>query len=204
MDGVRMGYIEVPPKCYQKGREGRRSGKASSTTPPPPTPKTVYKRDPKNIPDVCRTCDNNYRLGLIQEFTKSGGKVGLYDIDLVLEVAGRIRMIGEYKRFRREFKAYMIPGYQYVALKKIAKMMKVACILIVELVADDTDEGSEYLVWTIDRFEGVSARPLVEIEGKRGKWALFDPYSAVRLNTIDALTEWITNTFIDPSSEESD
>lgn len=199
-----MGYIEVPPKCYQKGGGGgRRSGKASSTTPPPP-PKTVYKRDPKNILDVCRTCDNNYRLGLVQEFKSCGGKVGLYDIDLVLEVAGRIQMIAEYKRFKREFPAYMIPGYQYVALKKIAKMMQVACILIVELVADDPDEGSEYLVWTIDRFEGVSARPLVEIEGKRGKWALFDPYSAVRLNTTDALTEWITNTFIAPSSEGGD
>ena len=199
-----MGYIEVPPKCYKKGGGGgRRSGKASSTTPPPP-PKTVYKRDPKNIPDVCRTCDNNYRLGLVQEFKSCGGKVGLYDIDLVLEVAGRILMIAEYKRFKREFPAYMIPGYQYVALKKIAKMMQVACILIVELVADDPDEGSEYLVWTIDRFEGVSARPLVEIEGKRGKWALFDPGYAVRLNTIDALTKWITNTFIAPSSEGGD
>ena len=46
---------------------------------------------PGAVPEMCRTCDHNYREGLRDVI---GGRAGLYDIDIVLEVNKRILAVG--------------------------------------------------------------------------------------------------------------
>ena len=173
-----MSYITVAPRGANdyKKRGGRKSSRTS---------REFYKGADR-VPDMCRACDNNYRFGLLKAFDTSARNIGLYDIDLVLEVDGRVIAIGEYKRFKQDYREFLIPAFEYVALKKIAKMMRVACFLIVELVYPN--RASEYRVWMVDRFERPGDRPLKEMKGK--KWAAFDPEYAVRLDT-DGLTEWM-------------
>ena len=101
--------------------------------------------------EACRTCDHNYRAGLHQ-LIDTPGKVGLYDIDLVLEVDGRIRAIGEYKRFAVDYQEFLVPSFEYVALKKIAKLLKVPALLIVEIVGA-LGADPVYWCWLVDRFE---------------------------------------------------
>ena len=175
-----MSYITVSPRGANdyKKRGGRKSSRTS---------REFYKGGADRVPDMCRACDNNYRFGLLKAFDTSARNIGLYDIDLVLEVDGRILAIGEYKRFKQEYQEFLIPAFEYVALKKVAKMMRVACFLIVELVKPRPRE-SEYRVWMVDRFERPGDRPMKEMKGK--KWAAFDPEYAVRLDT-DGLTEWM-------------
>ncbi len=172
-------YVSVPPRRAAGpnnygGKDGRKS-------------REFYK-NADDVPEMCRTCDNNYRLGLIKAFDAKGRHIGLYDIDIVLEVDKRIIAIGEYKRFKSEYREYLIPAFEYVALKKVAKLMRVSCFLIVELVLPGKE--SEYLVWMVDRFEQLDQRPMKDLKGM--KFVGFDPERAVRLDT-DGLTGWVNS-----------
>lgn len=148
----------------------------------------IYVDDVDRVPDMCRACDNNYRFGLRKAINiPSARSIWLYDIDIVLEVNGRILAIGEYKRYKKEYKEFLIPAFEYVALKKIAKLMRVPCFLIIELVKPKPCE-SEYRVWMVDRFEPPGARPMKEMMGK--KCAVFNPEYALRLDT-NGLKVWL-------------
>lgn len=138
------------------------------------------------VPEMCRTCDNHYRLGLVKAFDTKAGRIGLYDIDIVLEVNKRIIAIGEYKRFKTVYPEFAIPAFEYVALKKVAKMMRVSCFLIVELVRPSAE--SEFFVWLVDRFEMPGERPMKTIRGM--KYVGFDPACGARLD-IEGLTAWV-------------
>jgi hypothetical protein len=70
---------------------------------------------PGAVPEMCRTCDHNYRESLRGVV---GGNVGLYDIDIVLEANKRILAVGEYKRYKQDYQEFLIPSFEFVALQK--------------------------------------------------------------------------------------
>lgn len=187
-----MAYHTVPPKKIgwsgdcDRSEQGRRTDSRKNCGGEHGRKSREFYKNADKVPEMCRTCDNNYRLGLIKAFDTKGSHIGLYDIDIVLEVGKRIIAIGEYKRFKTDYREFLIPAFEYVALKKVAKLMRVSCFLIVELVVPGKE--SEFLVWMIDRFEQLEQRPMKDLKGK--KFVGFDPERAVRLNA-DELTDWI-------------
>lgn len=119
-----------------------------------------------DLVEMCRTCDHNYREGLRGIV---GGDVGLYDIDIVLEANRRILAVGEYKRFKQDYQEFLVPAFEFVALKKIAKLMRVSCLLLVEVC--NPGRPSYWYAWEIDRFE--TERQFKSLNGKT--WAAFSP-----------------------------
>ena len=53
-------------------------------------------------------------------------------------------MAGEYQRFRQDYHEFLISRFEYVALKKFAKLLRVRPLVIVEWVY--LDRASEYIV----------------------------------------------------------
>jgi len=134
------------------------------------------------VPEMCRTCDHNYRDSLRGVV---GGDVGLYDIDIVLEADKRILAVGEYKRYKQDYQEFLIPSFEFVALKKIAKLMRVSCLLLIEVC--NPGRPSYWYAWEIDRFE--TDRPFKQVIGKT--WAAFNPATAKRLDTAEELGGWL-------------
>lgn len=135
-----------------------------------------------DLVEMCRTCDHNYREGLRGIV---GGDVGLYDIDIVLEANRRIIAVGEYKRYKQDYREFLIPAFEFVALKKIAKLMRVSCLLLVEVC--NPGRPSYWYVWEVDRHE--LDRRFKSVNGKT--WAPFNPAIAVRLDSPGALGCWL-------------
>jgi hypothetical protein len=134
------------------------------------------------MPEMCRVCDHNYRAGL-RGLVK--GNVGLYDIDIVLEKDKRILAVGEYKRYKLDYNEFLIPAFEIVAIKKVAKIMHTSCLLLVEVC--NPGKSSYWYAWEVDRFE--TNRRFKSINGKT--WAAFDPDLAVRLESKQALSVWL-------------
>ena len=133
-----------------------------------------------DLVEMCRTCDHNYREGLRGIV---GGDVGLYDIDIVLEANRRIIAVGEYKRYKQDYREFLIPAFEFVALKKIAKLMRVSCLLLVEVC--NPGRPSYWYAWEIDRFE--TERQFKSLNGKT--WAAFSP--GKRLESRGELGGWL-------------
>lgn len=99
----------------------------------------------------CATCDHNYRYlfnDLIKPTSPLYGKLGIYDIDLVVEREGEIKYIVEYKKYKEVFSKFFIPSFEYVAQKKIGKRLRVPPYIIFDIVGKD-----EFWLFPIDRFE---------------------------------------------------
>lgn len=135
----------------------------------------------------CENCDHAYRRSFVDIIAGCGnGKAAVYDLDLVLEVEGRIVALMEYKRYKKRYPAYYVPFFEYVALKKFAKILRVTPYIIIETVQG----GSVFHVFKVDRFE-YSRGATTFSQGGR-KFAIFDTAEGLEMDNTD-FREFVAN-----------
>lgn len=138
-----------------------------------------------SVPD-CKTCDHAYRSSFVDMIRSARpGTASMYDIDMVLEVDSRIVAIFEYKRYQKRYPDYMIPAFEYIALMKFARLLRVVPYIIVEIV----EGGQSFHVFKVDRF--APKRELITWKTGR-KFAVF-PASESEEMDADDLREFITH-----------
>lgn len=165
------------------------------------------------MPAMCRSCAYNYRHGLKDAIGHITGEIAVYDVDMVIESAGRIVGVGEWKTYRAEYPQFELFAFQYIALKKIAKGLRCGCFLVVHIPGDPDDpshenldveeerpDNSVYYIFPIDRFEKYGARPMKDVNGR--KKVVFHNYEGMRL-TKDGLAGWFES-LVNPESVSSD
>ena len=136
------------------------------------------------MPD-CENCDYAYRSSFVNIVRGvRPGSASLYDLDLVLEVDGEIKAIFEYKRFQSRYTAYHIPAFEYIALKKFGKLLKVTPYVIIETLQG----GQCFHIFKLDRFE--FNRSFATAKTGR-KMAVFDSSEGVELYE-EGLKDFIT------------
>jgi hypothetical protein len=164
----RVGYVRVPPKPLFRGRETGRN----------PIKKPVARPE-------CAYCDHNYRSLFIDAIKppKPGKRVAVYDLDIIVEYDARIRYIAEFKRFKSAYPEFLIPAFEYVGLKKFAKLLRVPCLVIVEI------PGTEMWVFEVDRFE--RDRAFKSMPGRSGQFAVFQKEEGLRYTSIEELGEYL-------------
>lgn len=139
-------------------------------------------RSSSRVPPVraapdCATCDHNYR-GTFRALCPDVDRLAVYDIDLVLEHGGRIFGIVEWKKTRQEYEQYLVPAFEYVGLKKFAKLLRVVPYVIYEIVGADA-----FWIFPVDRFE--KTRPFTSLPSSTGKYAVFLPAEGRRCGRRD-------------------
>ncbi len=107
-----------------------------------------------------RTDNPTYRRALNDVFKGLPHRISLYDIDLVLEVDSQFRAIFEWKEYQKDYNALYVPFFEYVALKKVAKVMQVPPYVVVV-------QGGKYHLIEVDRFEDPGRRPRRDLNGRQ-------------------------------------
>lgn len=123
----------------------------------------------------CINCPYGYLFFLkdsvireIQDYLNA--KIAIYDIDVVLEAEKKIQGIIEWKKLSKVPKTFNVPMFEYVGLKKIAKLMRVQPYIVFQVGDGLNAEDFKYYVIELDRFE--KGREIKKIP-KLGKCAVF-------------------------------
>lgn len=150
-------YTSVPPKRFGK----------------PHKPAEISSRS------ECAYCDHNYRSLFIDAIKppEEGKRVAVYDLDIIVEYDARIRYIAEFKRYKAAYREFLIPAFEYVALKKFAKLLRVPPLVIIQI------PGKEVWVFEVDRFE--RDREFKQMSGKPGQFAVFAQGEGTRYTSVD-------------------
>ena len=130
----------------------------------------------------CATCDHNYR-GTFRALCPDVDKLAVYDIDLILEYRGRIFGIVEWKRVRQQYEQYLVPAFEYVGLKKFAKLLRVVPYVIYEIVG-----ANQFVIFPVDRFE--RKRPFTTLPSGSGQYAVFLPEEG-RVLDLKSFSAWL-------------
>jgi len=99
-------------------------------------------------------------------------QVAIYDIDAILEVGTRFAAIFEWKMKQESYQDYWLQTFEYVALKKLGKLMRTTPYFVNQILPDNIElilesatnpeealyQNSTFVVFEIDRFERKEAR----------------------------------------------
>lgn len=145
-----MGYIPVPPK------------KANPKPKPKPKPKSSKAQNPVPLSPggSARTDYGGYRRDLNDVYKGLPHRISLYDIDLVLEVDGQIKAIFEWKEYATAHDTLSIPFFEYVAMKKISKLLHVSPYIVIH-------SGDLYHIHPLNRWEDAECRDRITVNGRQ-------------------------------------
>lgn len=143
-----MGYVPVPPKKANP-RSPKRGAAKPKENPVPLSPGGSAKTD-----------YGGYRRDLNDVYKGLPHRISLYDIDLVLEVDGKIKAIFEWKEYATTHDTLSIPFFEYVAMKKIAKILHVSPYIVIHT-------GDLYHIHPLNRWENAENRDRITVNGRQ-------------------------------------